>query len=101
MALWLATVFTGASLSPQIATHAVADSPRSQGEDAQAVGEDGPPFPGYWLAGPDGGVFSFGSAQFFGSTGDLHLSQPVVGMAATRISQATGSWPRTAACSPR
>jgi hypothetical protein len=36
---------------------------------------------GYWMTGADGGVFSFGDAQFFGSTGSLHLNQPVVGMA--------------------
>ena len=31
----------------------------------------------------DGGVFTFGSAQFHGSTGAMHLNAPVVGMAAT------------------
>jgi hypothetical protein len=38
---------------------------------------------GYWLLGGDGGVFSFGSARFFGSTGALTLNQPVVAIAAT------------------
>jgi hypothetical protein len=38
---------------------------------------------GYWMTGADGGVFSFGDAQFFGSAGSLHLNQPVVGMAPT------------------
>ena len=38
---------------------------------------------GYWLVAADGGVFSFGAAGFHGSTGDLHLNQPIVGMAAT------------------
>jgi hypothetical protein len=37
----------------------------------------------YWLAGADGGVFNFGSAQFHGSAGSLHLSAPIVGMTAT------------------
>ena len=31
----------------------------------------------------DGGIFSFGDAHFYGSTGSLHLNKPVVGMAAT------------------
>jgi hypothetical protein len=31
----------------------------------------------------DGGIFSFGDAQFYGSTGAIHLNRPVVGMAAT------------------
>ncbi len=38
---------------------------------------------GYWLVAGDGGVFSFGDAQFYGSTGNLHLNKPVLGMAAT------------------
>jgi len=31
--------------------------------------------------GADGGIFSFGDAHYFGSTGDLRLNKPVVGMA--------------------
>ncbi len=38
---------------------------------------------GYWEVASDGGIFSFGDAQFYGSTGDIHLNQPIVGMAAT------------------
>ena len=38
---------------------------------------------GYWLAGADGGVFSFGDAGFHGSTGGLRLNAPIVGMAPT------------------
>ncbi len=38
---------------------------------------------GYWLAAADGGVFAQGSAPFYGSLGALHLTGPVVGMAAT------------------
>ena len=38
---------------------------------------------GYWLVASDGGIFSFGDAAFYGSTGDLTLNQPIVGMAAT------------------
>jgi hypothetical protein len=29
----------------------------------------------------DGGIFTFGDARFFGSTGAVHLAKPVVGMA--------------------
>jgi hypothetical protein len=45
----------------------------------------GPPRlpPGYWQVGADGGIFSFGSAAFYGSTGSMRLNKPVVGMAAT------------------
>jgi hypothetical protein len=38
---------------------------------------------GYWLVGSDGGIFTFGSAQFHGSTGSLHLQRPVVGITVT------------------
>jgi hypothetical protein len=38
---------------------------------------------GYWLVASDGGIFAYGDAQFYGSTGNLHLNKPVVGMAAT------------------
>jgi hypothetical protein len=46
-----------------------------------------PPAPapahGYWLVGSDGGIFNFGSAQFQGSTGSMHLQRPVVGITPT------------------
>ena len=38
---------------------------------------------GYWMVGSDGGVYASGDAQFYGSTGSLHLNKPIVGMAAT------------------
>ena len=41
-----------------------------------------PPNSSYWLVAADGGVFTFGSASYFGSTGGEHLNAPVVGMAA-------------------
>ena len=41
------------------------------------------PTHGYWLVGGDGGIFSFGSAQFYGSTGNLVLQRPVVGITPT------------------
>jgi hypothetical protein len=43
-----------------------------------------PPRPaGYWQVASDGGVFTFGAAAFYGSTGGMKLNQPVVGMAPT------------------
>ena len=38
--------------------------------------------PGYWLVAADGGVFAFG-VPFLGSTGNINLRQPMVGMAPT------------------
>ncbi len=37
----------------------------------------------YWLVASDGGIFSFGGAGFYGSTGGMFLNQPIVGMAGT------------------
>ncbi len=39
--------------------------------------------PAYWLVASDGGIFSFGGAPFYGSTGGIALNRPVVGMAST------------------
>ena len=39
--------------------------------------------PAYWLVASDGGIFSFGGAPYYGSTGGTVLNKPVVGMAAT------------------
>jgi hypothetical protein len=38
---------------------------------------------GYWLVASDGGIFTYGDAQFYGSTGAIHLNKPIVGMAPT------------------
>jgi hypothetical protein len=38
---------------------------------------------GYWLVASNGSVFTFGDAHFQGSTGGVHLTSPIVGMAAT------------------
>jgi hypothetical protein len=41
------------------------------------------PAEGYWTDASDGGVFTYGSAVFHGSAGNLVLNKPVVGMAPT------------------
>ena len=46
--------------------------------------------PGYWEVASDGGVFSFGSAQFDGSMGGSPLNAPIVGMVAAP--QGNGYW---------
>ena len=38
---------------------------------------------GYWLTASDGGVFTFGGAGFYGSTGNTPLNRPIVTMAPT------------------
>jgi hypothetical protein len=53
-----------------------------------------PPAPpanaGYWLVANDGGIFTFGNARYYGSTGGMHLNQPINGMA--RTSSGRGYW---------
>ena len=44
----------------------------------------------YWLVASDGGIFAFGGAGFYGSTGNIRLNRPVVGMAGTGDS--AGYW---------
>jgi cell wall-associated NlpC family hydrolase len=45
---------------------------------------------GYWLVASDGGVFSFGDAAFYGSTGAIALNNPIV--AATPTPDGRGYW---------
>jgi len=36
---------------------------------------------GYWIAASDGGIFTYGDANFHGSEGGVVLNKPVVGVA--------------------
>jgi len=54
--------------------------------DGGAVGviiNDDPKRVGYRLVASDGGIFSYGDAGFYGSTGNIKLNRPIVGMAST------------------
>ncbi|MGH9042038.1 MAG: hypothetical protein ACRDZ3_17600 [Acidimicrobiia bacterium] len=57
-----------ASVPPAVALDPVAPTPAAAG---------------HWLVASDGGVFAFGGAPFYGSTGGVRLNKPVVGMTAT------------------
>ncbi len=48
------------------------------------------PLAGYWLVASDGGIFPFGRAGGYGSTGNVRLNKPIVGMAGTQSGQ--GYW---------
>ena len=45
---------------------------------------------GYWMVASDGGIFTFGDARFYGSTGSIALNRPIVGMTSTPDGQ--GYW---------
>lgn len=45
---------------------------------------------GYWLMASDGGVFTYGSSGFHGSTGGIRLNAPIVG--GTRTPSSNGYW---------
>jgi hypothetical protein len=67
--------------------------------DAQLTGDAGTPAPkpvsirsncvappfahGYVMTASDGGIFNYGNLPFCGSTGSVHLDQPIVGIAET------------------
>ena len=85
---WLVTA-TGDSFP--FAAHTVPNS-ASASRELCAVGaqNDGcvgiagtPDGKGYWIVASDGGVFSYGDAPFYGSTGGEHLNAPIVGIAGT------------------
>ncbi|MEA2593346.1 MAG: virginiamycin lyase, partial [Actinomycetota bacterium] len=87
----------GARAATLILTDSAADSP--QRVPLSGMGTTTPPAPGptpspivgptpggtagYWLVASDGGIFNYGDAAFLGSTGSMHLSKPIVGLAPT------------------
>jgi len=76
-------------------------SPGNQGSSLRSPSSHAAtPMAGYWLVATDGGVFSYGDAKFYGSTGAIHLNQPIVNMEATP--DGLGYWlsPATAVSSP-
>jgi hypothetical protein len=45
---------------------------------------------GYWFVAADGGVFAFGNARFYGSTGGMRLAKPVRSMGSA--ANGSGYW---------
>lgn len=73
----IAVVSDGGSTSPRPITGL-----RASLASATRVAEQGNGS-GYWLVASDGGVFTFGTAQFYGSMGGKHLNSPITGIVAT------------------
>jgi hypothetical protein len=63
--------------APVVGMAATPYSPGAGGAPASPAGL------GYWLVASDGGVFNYGDAKFFGSTGGTTLNKPIVGIAPT------------------
>jgi len=88
----VAVVFTPAAVGDRLANLVVtADTVTTavlHGRGAAPVSAaSGTDAGGYRMLAADGGIFSFGNAPFFGSTGAMHLNQPIVGMAARTSSE--------------
>jgi hypothetical protein len=66
---------------PVVGVVASPDTTNVGGNTACNSGPLGPG--GYWMVASDGGIFAFGNAPFFGSTGCLTLNKPIVGMVAS------------------
>jgi hypothetical protein len=75
----------GSPGSPVAPPHAAVSVPAGA---VHAAG--GGPGGGYWLAGADGGIYSFGTAQFYGSAGGGAINAPVVGI--TPTADGRGYW---------
>ncbi len=67
------------------ATRATSISPRHSPAASRCRGGAG-----YWLLARDGGIFSYGGAHFYGSTGGMRLNKPVNGM--ERTPRGKGYW---------
>jgi hypothetical protein len=75
----LGVVSLGAAGLTGVAAIGVAVAPPAAAATAAPV----QPSPGYWMAASDGGIFTYGGAGFFGSTGGVALNKPIVTMAPT------------------
>jgi Peptidase A4 family/Putative Ig domain len=77
----------GSLLSPGFTSAAPTAAPTVPARNSATTSADGQ---GYWMVASDGGVFTFGDARYFGSTGGRALNKPIVGMAPTPDGQ--GYW---------
>ncbi len=90
--LWVASTGTNAASGytpAQLVTGAPVPAEELRGVDTELGSPVSILFPppagtaGYRFVAGDGGIFAYGDAGFYGSTGSIRISQPMVGMAAT------------------
>jgi len=77
----LVVAVTFGALTPALVQPAAAAVATTQ---TPCSGQTSAPDCAYWLVASDGGIFSFGGAQFYGSTGNIVLNKPLVGMSGTK-----------------
>jgi hypothetical protein len=80
----LVTITVAVLISSLVAMTTMVGASQANHSISPARAHTAPGGHGYWLVGSDGGVFAFGGAQFYGSTGSLRLQRPIVSIAATR-----------------
>ncbi|MGC8512913.1 MAG: beta strand repeat-containing protein [Acidimicrobiales bacterium] len=80
-----ATVTVNSSSSPDIAemTGTVFAAAPSTSTTTTTTSATSTPSAGYWLAAADGGIFTFGDANYYGSMGGQHLNAPIVSITPT------------------
>ncbi len=90
LALTLVTLVTASTVSGIGPTPAAGAAPSHLGDlTGQSLSRpivgmaSSPSGSGYWLVASDGGIFAYGDARFFGSTGATPPAQPVTGIATT------------------
>ena len=77
-------VVTFAGLAPSPANYGIKLTwTAPYGANCQSGGQQTTGHLGYALVASDGGIFSYGKAGFYGSTGNLTLQKPIVGMVYT------------------
>ena len=87
------------TVPPVVAANAMVPAGASPSRQAVLTAASGKPHAlsqsittsGYWEVASDGGIFAFGDAPFYGSTGSLPLNRPIVGMTATPGQLLTGN----------
>lgn len=77
------TVRVMGSLQGKTRSGGMVDAAKAVAAATDAVRPPEPPKDGYRFVARDGGVFTYGNADFKGSTGAQKLNQPIVGMATT------------------
>jgi hypothetical protein len=81
-ARWRVTTLATALLAGLLSFSGSVTGP-ARATDGRAAAQAAAAPSGCWMVASDGGIFAFGDAKFYGSTGAIKLNQPITGMAAS------------------